>query len=424
MPNLRELILAVGCTAILGASTVYAQARNDDSTQRWYEQKEQGAREWREQQEKNTREWREKQEQILTTWREAQEERTQKIREVQEARKIQLRELLTEQTEQLRELNRKQSEERRAFSEKRAQQTEEFRKSGNYAGLESRTKSESEPQEQKAEVKTSIIKKLTAYDLQRKAFADTITEKKNYASLLEKPELAGFFARYPNLKGTTALPATRINSSVTNPKTLDDILEKVTEAIAELPKNYAEVMKSTQVKIYVAATTEEMRQKCKIKSVGGCYIPEENTVCVSAEFSLETYTEIIPHELSHVLYEKLPEAAKQKLTKNIKSIVHRPEIKSDVIKDKNSFVKSWKDGLTLPRYACTDPYGASNANEFIAEYVEDIYNRGGRKLAVVLKGDYRQDAVKALEAMKEAGFLGTKEEAYVTLGKVFERAER
>ncbi len=331
MPNLRELILAIGCTAILGASAVYAQEGNDDPTRRWYEQKEQSNREWREQQEQitqewrkkkeqSTRKWREEQEQALRTWREAQEEHTRKIREEQEERRTRLRELLTKQTEQLRELNQKQSEEKRAFLEKRAQRTEEFRKEGNYAGyfgLERRTKSESEPPEQKVETKPPIVKKPTAYDLQKKTFAktfsDTITEKKSYASLLEKPELAAFFAHYPNLKGTAALPVSRINSSVTNPKTLDDILEKVNEAIESLPQNYVELMKSTGVKIYVASTVEELGKKCK-KSAYGCYIPDDNMVCVSAKVSPGTYEETVPHELSHVFYEKLPEAVKQKLT--------------------------------------------------------------------------------------------------------------
>ncbi|MEK6845521.1 MAG: hypothetical protein AABY26_02075, partial [Nanoarchaeota archaeon] len=377
--------------------------------------------------EQNTREWREKQEQVLRTWREAQEEHTKQIREAQEERRTKLRELLTEQTEQLRELNRKQSEEKRALLEKSAQQVEEFQQSGNYAGLERRTKSGAEERktesEQKIEIK--IVKKPKALDAERKTFADTISKDKSYASLLGKPELAGLFSRYSNLKGTEALPAARITTSVTDPKTLDALLEKVNEAIEELPENYTEIMKSTKVKVYVAATTAELSQKCNQKSSGGCYLPEENRICVGADFGLETYKETMIHELSHVVYEKLPTQVKHKLRTVITAIISRPEIKKDVVKDKNGYVVSWKDGLTLPRYSFVKPHGASNANEFIAEYVEDIYSsRSGRKLAVVLRGDYRQDAILALETMKEAGFLGTKEEAYVTIGKVLGLAKK
>lgn len=385
MPNLRDLVLAVGCSAILGASAGYAQARNDDAVQRWREQQQQAFQEWKERQEQTLEKWKEaqeermkeeretweRQEQALKTWKEAQKERDQRMG------------VLREQDRQIRET------------------------------LEKREK-----------LQPLIVKKTTTYDTQKKTFADTITEKKSYASLLDNPELAGLFARYSNLKGTAALPAARISSNVTNPQTLDDLLEKINEAIAELPQNYAEVMKSTQVKVYVAATAEELSKKCNTKSAGGCYISKENTVCVSTEFSLETYEETMPHELSHLLYEKLPRAVKRKLTKTIKSIVARPEVKSDVIKDQEGDVVSWKDGLTLPRYAMVKPYGASNSDEFLATYVADIYGEGGRKVAVVLKGDYRQDAVKALEAMKEAGFLGMAEEAYVTIGKALERAGR
>ncbi len=405
MSSLRNLILAAGCTAILGTTAItYAEDRTP--FQELNQQREESAREWQKKREQAVKELKEWKEESAREW---QKKREQAVKELKEWKEESAREWQKQREQAVKEW-------------------EEWRKKGNYAGLERRTKSGVEERktesEQKVEIKTPIVKKPKVLDTERKTFADTIAEKKSYASLLAQPELAAFFTRYPNLKGTDILPATRVTTNVTNPKTLDDILEKVDEVVGGLPKNYAEIMERTNVKVYVAATTEEMRQKCKIKSSGGCYIREENMVCISAEFDLRTYEETIPHELSHVVYEKIPEAVKQKLTKTIMPFISRKEIKSDLIKNGDGYVKSWKDGLTLPRYSCVHPYGASNPNEFVAEYVGDIYGRGGRKIAVVLKGDYRQDAVKALEAMKEAGFLGATEEAYVTIGKVLERAGR
>lgn len=247
---------------------------------------------------------------------------------------------------------------------------------------------------------------------EKSIFASVVTTEKSYASLLDCSELAGFFSRYPHLRGTAALPASRIRTSVTEPKTLDDILGKINEAVENLPQNYAEMMKSTQIKVYISVSEEELSQKCRLKSTGGCYLPKEHTICVSAESGQDAYKETIPHELAHARYEKLPASTKKKLTKAIKPIVYRSEIQKDIVKDKDGYVTSWKDGLTLPRYALVTPRAASNVDEFLAENVEDLYAKKGRNITLILRGEYRQDAVKALEAMKEAGFLGTTEEAY------------
>jgi len=243
-------------------------------------------------------------------------------------------------------------------------------------------------------------RRLRVYELTPEFTAEIRAREGDYSRLIEREEFEPFFATYPNIAQFS-----NVRTSITSPLTLNESLEFINVWLGYLPVSYQELF--SDINVYLTDSYSEIRTLCRWEHAGACYNEGTNTMYLPSFVSRDTFT----HEMAHAIVDSLPRRSRRRLERIIEPIVTLPEMQNDVVRSEDSrqLVLSWGNDQEGPRYVCPTSYCASDTNEFIAEYAEDIFADNSRGIITLLQtanDDEHIMIVTAIDALAEYGLLG------------------
>ena len=211
---------------------------------------------------------------------------------------------------------------------------------------------------------------------------------------------ADLFNEFPSLAKFT-----NVRTSLDTPNELNAVLSRIEAGLELLPENYQELF--ARLDVYVARSQLDVQTICNWDHAGACYNRETDTLYLTPDSNNGTTA----HELAHAYVDTLSRTEKQALEGAIEPLVSLTEMQQDVVRssDARSLVLNWASSTESPRYVCPSSYCASNVNEFIAEYVEDIFTNQSTGVITILRNgnrEYRTMIVTAVDTLAEHGLLG------------------
>ncbi|GEM_PF-4100375 len=248
-----------------------------------------------------------------------------------------------------------------------------------------------------------------------KEFEATIKATQSYQSLIGKAKFEILFEQYSFL-ADPVIDITKLKSSVSDPALLNDTLRNISEDSKEIPEFDRLALQKTNV--YIADSMEEIQKKCRNQAAGACYDSGIKTLILARE---NLSSGILTHELTHRFIYELPIGVRAKIIRKLQPLLMKTEIQRDAVR-KKELVKSWQDGSNEPRFNCPDSYAASNFDEFVAVYKNDLFSHQGERIISLLNPEnkkYHQDIITTLDTLAESGLFG--EQGREVLDDVYRR---
>jgi len=238
-------------------------------------------------------------------------------------------------------------------------------------------------------------------------FAASVRKSDAYAAMVKDPRARDFFARFP-LLNDPLFDAGRLTTSIDKPEELDRALAQIKEAVQDLPDPYKTLFR--EVRIYVSMGSVDLHALCRWENAVACYAPKSDTVYIQPAPDAREMKRDIIHELAHAWFHHLSKHGQTDVSRVLSKFLGAPDVKRDLVRNRRGLCDSWKDKTDSPRYAFVRAYGASDVDEDLATYVEDLLTNDGQNVVKILQTEYQPQVIETLTALKRAGFFGKQPE--------------